>query len=107
MAVRISAAVQRLQGSAGHAESRHGSIGPISLEVKQTGERSAGKPHAAFDVAGVGNVARSRCCDTPQRKSETTGTPNFDLNRPANSRPYLRAPGGAIPLGHSPTGTLS
>src|SRR5580700_10106826 len=34
-------------------------IGPINLEVKQMGERSAGNPHAAFDVAGAGNVARS------------------------------------------------
>jgi hypothetical protein len=41
-------------------ESRPSTIGPITLEVKQTGERSAGNPHAAFDVAGVGNVARSR-----------------------------------------------
>ena len=32
-------------------------IGPITLNVKQTGKRSAGKPHAAFDVAGAGNVA--------------------------------------------------
>jgi hypothetical protein len=24
--------------------------------MKQTGKRSAGKPHAAFDVAGTGNV---------------------------------------------------
>jgi hypothetical protein len=23
-----------------------------------------GNPHAAFDVAGAGNVAWSRCCDT-------------------------------------------
>ena len=30
--------------------------GPINLDVKQTGERSAGKPQAAFDVAGAGNV---------------------------------------------------
>jgi hypothetical protein len=43
-------------------------IGPINLGVKQTGERSAGNPHAAFDVAGTGNVARSRCCDTSQPK---------------------------------------
>jgi hypothetical protein len=60
MAVRISAAVQRLQGSLANAESRPSTIGPITLEVKQTGERSAGNPHAAFDVAGAGNVARSR-----------------------------------------------
>ena len=33
-------------------------IGPISLEVKQMGARSAGKPHAACDVEGAGNVAQ-------------------------------------------------
>ena len=69
----ISAAVQRLQGSVVYAESRPSTIGPITLEVKQTGERSAGNPHAAFDVAGAGNVARSRYCDTRRRKGETTG----------------------------------
>src|SRR5258705_8153942 len=58
MAVRISAAVQRLQGSLANAESRPSTIGPITLDVKQTGERSAGNPHAAFDVAGAGNAAR-------------------------------------------------
>ena len=31
-------------------------IGPITLDVKHAGERSAGKPPAAFDVAGAGNV---------------------------------------------------
>ena len=31
-------------------------ISPINLDEKQTGERSAGNPHAAFDVAGAGNV---------------------------------------------------
>ena len=31
-------------------------IGPITLDLKQAGKRSAGKPHAAFDVAGAGNV---------------------------------------------------
>jgi hypothetical protein len=89
MAVRITAAVQRLQGSVVYAESRPCTIGPITLEVKQTGERSAGNPHAAFDVAGAGNVARSRWCDTRKRKGETTGNTNFDLNRRASPRPYL------------------
>jgi hypothetical protein len=32
----------------------------MTLEVKQAGERRVGKPHAAFDVAGTGNVARSK-----------------------------------------------
>src|ERR1039458_3616846 len=31
-------------------------IGLINPGTKQTGKRSAGKPHAAFDVAGAGNV---------------------------------------------------
>ena len=35
-------------------------IGPISVGVKQMGARSAGNPHAACDVEGTGNVARSR-----------------------------------------------
>jgi len=42
--------------------------------VKQMGERSAGNPHAAFDVEGAGNVARSKL---------------FGLNRRASPRPYL------------------
>ena len=31
-------------------------IGPITLGEKCAGKRSAGNPHAAFDVAGAGNV---------------------------------------------------
>ena len=34
-------------------------IGPISLEAKQMGARSAGNPHAACDVEGAGNVVRT------------------------------------------------
>jgi hypothetical protein len=42
--------------------------------MKQMGERSAGNPHAAFDVEGAGNVARSKL---------------IGLNRRASPRPYL------------------
>ena len=49
--------------------------------------------HVAFDAAGAGNVAWSRCCDTRRRKSESTGNTNFDLNRRASLRPYLREVG--------------
>ena len=52
------------------------------------GARSAGNPHAACDVAGTGNVAWPRYCDTRKRKSEPTGNTNFDLNRRASPRPY-------------------
>ena len=44
----------------------------IDLDAKQTGERSAGNLHAAFDVAGTENVAWSRYCDTRRRKGEKT-----------------------------------
>src|SRR5215470_13555369 len=97
MAVRNLEVVQQLSGSAARAKSRPGRIGPISLGAKQAGERRAGNPHAAFDVAGTGNVARPRCCDTRTRKGETTGNTNIDLNRRASPRPYLGARGGATP----------
>src|SRR5271166_4697837 len=74
----------------GRAESRPSRIGPISLGMKQMGARSAGNPHAACDVAGAGNAAWSRWCDTRRRKSEPTGNTNFDLNRRASPRPYHR-----------------
>src|SRR5271165_406197 len=88
MAVPNSEAVQWLPSGSTSAESRSGRISPISLEAKQTGERSAGNPHAAFDEAGAGNVARPRWCDTRRRKSEPTGNTNFGLNRRASPRPY-------------------
>ena len=102
MAVPNSEAVQWLPSGSTSAESRSGRIGPISLEAKQTGERSAGNPHAAFDEAGAGNVARPRWCDTRRRKSEPTGNTNFGLNRRASPRPYLRERGGETPPRHSP-----
>jgi hypothetical protein len=77
-------------------------IGPISFEAKQAGERNARNWHVAFDAAGAGNVAWSRCCDTRRRKSELTGNTNFDLNRRASLRPYLREAGGEIPPAYSP-----
>src|ERR1700730_9136558 len=89
MAVRISAAVQRLQGSMVHGESRPSTIGPITRVVARRGERSSRNLPAAFDVAGAGNAARSRYCDTRRRKGETTGNTNIDLNRRASPRPYL------------------
>src|ERR1022692_3829528 len=57
MAVRDAGAVQWLPGPARFfAESGPSLIGPITLDAKHAGERSAGNPPAAFDVAGAGNV---------------------------------------------------
>ncbi len=88
MGVRNPEAVRWLSGSARYAESRSGEIGPINLGVKQTGERRAGNPHTAFEVAETGNVVWSRCCDTRRRKGRATGNTNIDLNRRASLRPY-------------------
>jgi hypothetical protein len=44
-------------GFGGPSNSCSSKIGPISFGVKFTGERSAGNPHATFDVAGAGNGA--------------------------------------------------
>src|SRR5208282_6911409 len=88
MVVPNSEAVQWLPSGSTSAESRSGRIGPITLGAKQTGERGARNPHAAFDEAGAGNVARPRWCDTRNRKSETTGNTNFGLNWRASPRPY-------------------
>src|SRR5438874_6975662 len=53
-------------------------IGPISPDVKQMGARSAGNPHAACDVEGAGNVARSGCLGQLARQSSTLpGKPFF------------------------------
>ena len=49
-----------------------------------------GNPHAAFDVAGAGNVAWSRWCATRKRKGEPTGNTNIDLNRRVSPRPYCQ-----------------
>ena len=46
-------------------------IGPISPDVKQMGARSAGNPHAACDVEGAGNVARSGYLGQLARQSST------------------------------------
>ena len=88
MAVCDLEAVQQIPGPVASAESRSSRIGLINLAAKQAGERKAGNPHLAFDVAGTGNVAWSKWCDTRRRKSETTGNTNSDLNRRASLRPY-------------------
>ena len=57
MAIRDAGTVQRLPSPKPGAESVPSSIGPITLDAKHAGERNAGKPPVAFDVAGAGNVS--------------------------------------------------
>ena len=77
-----------------HAESAASMIGHINFDRKPAGKRSAGKPPATFDEAGTGDVAWSGYSGTRRRKGEITVNTNFDLNRRASPRPYLRGTGG-------------
>jgi hypothetical protein len=48
----------------------------------------AGNPHAAFDVAGTGNVAWPRYCDTSQPKGRGNGE-HKHRPKPARQSPTL------------------
>jgi hypothetical protein len=54
------------------AESCPSTIGLITLDRKQAGERSAGNPHATFDEAGNGNQLTVRLLRHSQRKRRET-----------------------------------
>jgi hypothetical protein len=69
-------------------------IGLITPGMKQTGKRSAGKPHAAFDVAGAGNVTmvaglRSLAKATELPPAPTLRAPALD---PTDEGPLRRSP---------------
>ncbi len=69
------------------AGSRPCQIGPIKLDAKHTGKRSAGNPHAAFDVEGAGNgvtVGSTRA----RRGKPRTQTRADLLDHRASPRPY-------------------
>src|SRR6202140_5629195 len=69
--------------------SRSSLIGPITLDVKCAGARSAGNPHATCDVAGAGNPLTVRLVRHSQRKRGVTDRPNLWSNG-ASPRPYHR-----------------
>lgn len=76
MGVSRTGVVLRLQDTILLTESVSSTIGQVSFDTKVLGERSAGNPHAAFDVAGAGNGR---------------------LSYRARSRPYLWAVGALRP----------
>ena len=57
--------LHHLAGAAAAAERAPRGRGPRTLPRQQAGKRRAGKPPAAFDVAGAGNVAMGALC-TPR-----------------------------------------
>ena len=56
VAVSAPGLVQQLLGPPATADSTPSTRGLLTLDMKRTGKRRAGNPHAAFDVAGAGNV---------------------------------------------------
>ena len=78
------------------AERRPGSIGHITLRGKCAGARSAGKPHAACDVAGAGNGLTVRLVRHSHRKRGETDRPRLRSTAPAldpTASGYPRFPG--------------
>jgi hypothetical protein len=68
-------------------------------------ETAMGHPaeaNSAFVAAMEDVLAVYTRPDTRKRKSEPTGNTNFDLNRRASLRPYLRGAEGATPSVYSP-----
>jgi hypothetical protein len=85
---RNAGAIQRLSPAASPAAESCGSaIGHITLGAKTTGERSAGDPHAPFDVAGAGDQFTVRLVRHSQRKRGATDRPDL-RSHGASPRPY-------------------
>ena len=76
-------------------------IGPINLDVKKTGKRSAGKPHAAFDVAGAGNVTMAAGLRSLAKAMESPPAPNVRAPAldPTDERLGVKLPGATLPTG--------
>ena len=67
--------------------SRSSLIGPITLDVKCAGARSAGNPHATCDVAGAGNGATANPKRARRGKPRTQAKEGPKGHR-ASARPY-------------------
>ena len=72
--------------------SRSGGIGPISLDAKCAGARSAGNPHATCEVAGGGNRLTVRLVRHSQRKREQWIGRTYGALAPVLDPTGIRAP---------------
>ena len=103
MAVRHAVpvwALPRVSSQAATAESAPGLIGRITLGMKQAGVRSAGNPHAAYDVAEAGNGVKGRTEAPGDGESLRPTATSRPCGYRASFRPYLRGRGDsdATPL---------
>jgi hypothetical protein len=76
-------------------ESCPSTIGLITLDPKQTGERSAGNPRATFDEAGNGNPLTVRLVRHSQRKRRDPDRPHLRSRAPFLD-PTLRGERGDV-----------
>ena len=81
------------------AESTPNRNSHISFGAKLSGKLGAGKRHAGFDVAGIGNVNNGSRTGS---QNESAGIITEPQSQRASSRPYLRGAGGEIPPVYSP-----
>src|SRR5258708_21293291 len=63
-------------------ERRPNTIGPITLDTKQTGAPSGGNPHGGCDVAGAGNGFTVWLLRHSQRKRGATARPDLRNTAP-------------------------
>jgi hypothetical protein len=77
--------------------------GLITFDAKHAGERSAGKPPAPFDVAGVGDGFTAGLMRHSQRKRGATDRPGLRNTAPALDptcvQKRLLCPAGVSPVG--------
>lgn len=98
MDIRDDGAVRQLPRPLLQADSVASLIGPITLAAKHAGERSAGNPHAPFEVAGAGNVTmaaglRATVKTVDQPPEPKVGAPVLDPTLdPQAAVPRLRCP---------------
>jgi len=76
--------------------------GPITLDAKSAGARSAGNPHATCDGAGTGIPFTVRLVRHSQRKQGATDRPDL-RNNGASPRPYRDRGDGNDQEGESET----
>jgi hypothetical protein len=77
-------------------------IGHINFDLKVLGERSAGNPHATFDVAGVGNgeMARTIWAQSRKRQKQTSSSLHFTAPILDPTRGQSEARASSDPIDH-------
>ena len=65
-------------------------IGPINLDAKRTGKRSAGNLHAAFEEAGTGDGVTARLVRHSQRKRGAPDRPDLPPPRQTSTLPGVK-----------------